>query len=219
MLRMLSSTNCATNVPVYITNMVATPATNAGWTITFDLIGGTNGLRYDIFSTTNLVGTNIANSQWTWLERGPTCSTYQYTNQPGPDTFYVVGTPQDTDGDGLTDAFELLVSKTDVQVGVNRIQTENAITGTTNWMLYNPISAGPSHGWPTNDADTTPELQGFASATSVNVGESIDLYVDVRRTNDVNFTIEVFRLGWYSCQRALKTSQGGADENRRSRSI
>src|SRR5207247_39077 len=59
----------------------------------------------------NLLGTNATDSQWTWLESGPTCSTYFYTNQPGAAAFYVVGTPQDTDHDGLTDAFEWLVSK------------------------------------------------------------------------------------------------------------
>jgi len=168
--------------------------------VIFDIQGGSAGLLYDIFTTANLLGTNISNSQWTWVERGPTCNTYQYTNQPGSQAFYVVGTQRDTDCDGLTDAFELLVAKSDPLVGENRVQTENAITGTTNWMLFNPVSITYSHGWPTNNADIIPEIEGFASATSVNVSNAVDLYVDVRRTNDTNFTLEVFRLGWYGGQ-------------------
>ena len=113
MMRMLGGTSqCLSNVPVFITNVVAAFDTNQGWTVTFDLQGGTNGLLYDVFTTTNLSGDSITNSQWTWLEQGPTCSTYQYTNQPAMNAFYVAGTPLDSDGDGLTDAFENLVSKT-----------------------------------------------------------------------------------------------------------
>jgi len=109
------TSECVTNVPVYLTNIFSIFDTNQGWTVTFDIQGsydGTTNLLYDVFSTTNLTGDNITNSQWVWLERGPTCSTYQYTNQPDAQTFYIVGTPQDSDNDGLTDAYELLVSKT-----------------------------------------------------------------------------------------------------------
>ncbi len=113
MLRIVGGTSqCITNVPVYLTNIVSVFITNQGWTVTFDIQGGPNGPLYDIFATTNLSGSSITNSQWTWLERGPTCSTYQYTNQPAASAFYVLGTPQDSDSDGLTDAYEQLVSKT-----------------------------------------------------------------------------------------------------------
>jgi len=109
MLRLVGSTSsCLTNVPVFMTN-IASP--NHGWTVTFDVQGGTNGHLYDIFTTTALVGNNVTNAQWAWLEQGPTCSTYQYTNQPGAGSFYILGTPKDSDGDGLTDAVELLVTK------------------------------------------------------------------------------------------------------------
>ncbi len=113
MMLMGGTSECITNVPVYITNITSVFDTNSGWTVTFDIQGGTNGLLYDVFTTTNLLGNNVTNSQWTWLEQGPTCNTYQYTNQPAAYAFYILGTPQDTDGDGLTDAYEQLVSKTD----------------------------------------------------------------------------------------------------------
>jgi hypothetical protein len=112
MLLVGGTSECFTNVPVYITNVVSILDTNLGWTLTFDIQGGTNGFFYDVFTTTNLAGNSITNSPWTWLELGPTCSTYQYTNQPAGGAFYVLGTPLDSDNDGLTDAFERLVSKT-----------------------------------------------------------------------------------------------------------
>ena len=211
---------CVTNGAVLMTNVWANLETNGTMTVTFDLVGGTNGPNafYDIFTITNLADGNAAALSWTWLGRGPTCHTYQFTNQPATTAFYMVGTPQDTDGDGMSDAFEKLVSKTDPLVGENRIQTENAITGTTNWMLFNPVTSGPSHGWPTNNADTTPEIQGFASATSANVGDTIDLYVDVRATNTpsaTNFTLEIFRLGWYGGRggRQMTWNDSGAKTN------
>jgi len=111
MLLVGGASQCITNVPVHLTNMVSTFDTNLGWTVRFDLQGGTNGMPYDLFGTTNLIGDSITNSRWTWLERGPTCSTYQYTNQPGLTALYVIGLTNDTDDDLLSDAFERLASK------------------------------------------------------------------------------------------------------------
>ena len=39
-------------------------------------------------------------------------NTYVITNLPDTACFLILGTPQDSDGDGLTDAYERLVSKT-----------------------------------------------------------------------------------------------------------
>lgn len=114
---MQSSTNCVTNGPVYITNIFATLTTNEGTIVQFDIAGGTNGLLYEVFSATNLLGTNssisITNSTWSCIATGPTCTTFIFTNEPDTRAFYVLGTPVDSDGDGLTDAYERLTSKTD----------------------------------------------------------------------------------------------------------
>src|SRR5207237_10560885 len=80
--------------------------------------------------------------------------------------------------------------------GENRIQSENAKTGDAAWKLTNPATTPPSHAWPLNDSDNTPEIEGFASSTSVNTNSSISFYVDVR-SSDPNFTLEIFRMGWY----------------------
>jgi len=57
---------------------------------------------------------------------------------------------------------------------------ENQKPGTPDWDLTDPAEAR--------------EIEGYASKTSVNGGESIDLYV---HTTAARYTIEVFRMGWY----------------------
>jgi PKD repeat protein len=62
----------------------------------------------------------------------------------------------------------------------NPIQVENANPGTTDWQITNYAL---NH-----------EIEGYASLTSVNRGGQIQLFVN---TADRNFTIEIFRTGWY----------------------
>ncbi|HEV7922140.1 MAG TPA: N,N-dimethylformamidase beta subunit family domain-containing protein [Thermoanaerobaculia bacterium] len=62
----------------------------------------------------------------------------------------------------------------------NPVQLENAKTGTSEWRLF--------------DEGTSGEIEGYASASSVNAGGSIKLYVS---TVDSIYTMDVFRLGWY----------------------
>lgn len=159
MLRLVGGTSeCITNSPLYITNTVCVFDTNASWTVQFD-VQGTNSPA-DIFTTTTLSGNSITNSQWTWLERGPSCSTYQYTNQAASQSYYILGTMLDSDGDGLTDAFEKLVSKTnpalwdtdgdgisdrdEVVLGTNPLVDESALTSGRINFQYNAA------GWLTN---------------------------------------------------------------------
>lgn len=113
MQRLGGTPECFTNVPVYLTNLAAVLQANSGWTARFDLQGGPSGVHWDIFGTTNLAANHVTNAQWFWLERGLSCSTYQYTNQFGERSFYIVGSTNDTDGGGLPDAYERLVTHTD----------------------------------------------------------------------------------------------------------
>ena len=64
--------------------------------------------------------------------------------------------------------------------GSNPIQSENAKLGTTAWQ----ISKGA----------TNHQIEGYASATSVNRGGSISLFTN---TTDSSYSIEIFRMGWY----------------------
>jgi hypothetical protein len=60
---------------------------------------------------------------------------------------------------------------------------ENAKTGTSAWRLSNPA--------------TNREIEGYASATSVNRGQQINFYVN---TASSSYTIDVYRMGWYGGQ-------------------
>src|SRR3954471_21086571 len=62
----------------------------------------------------------------------------------------------------------------------NVIQDENALPGTASWQLTNPA--------------TVREIEGYASATSVNKGGQIGLLVS---SGDPNFNLEIYRMGWY----------------------
>jgi hypothetical protein len=63
----------------------------------------------------------------------------------------------------------------------NPIQTENARPGTNEWRAF--------------DDNVNGEIEGYASATSVNQGESISLYVNTTATT---YNIDIFRMGWYA---------------------
>ena len=62
----------------------------------------------------------------------------------------------------------------------NEVALENSLPGTSDWGLTNPA--------------TGRQIEGYASATSVNRGDPISLYVS---TAAPSFRIEVFRMGWY----------------------
>jgi alpha-tubulin suppressor-like RCC1 family protein len=81
--------------PVYITNFSATFLSNGTTTITFDIAGGTNGVLYDIFGT-SVVTNSLTNHQWNWIGQGLTCNTYTFANQPGDQSFYILGVPVNT---------------------------------------------------------------------------------------------------------------------------
>ena len=70
-----------------------------------------NGV-YDLFATTNL-----APSAWQWVTRcAPGQTNLTVTGLTIPQEFFILGLTNDTDGDGLTDAYEKLVSHTDPNV-------------------------------------------------------------------------------------------------------
>ena len=110
-----AAANCVTSTNVWITNVVASAAADGTMNITFTIEGGQSGLFYDVFAISPLPAP-ISSGYWTWQGQGTHCSIYTLTNMPNDSVFLILGTPLDTDGDGLTDAFEKLVSKTNPNV-------------------------------------------------------------------------------------------------------
>jgi len=95
---------------VWITNVVAQATGNGTMTIQFTIEGGYPGLPYDVFANSVLsFGPNGV--PWAWEGQGYQCTRYSLAITNTSDVFIILGTPQDTDQDGLTDAYEELVSK------------------------------------------------------------------------------------------------------------
>lgn len=65
----------------------------------------------------------------------------------------------------------------------NPIVQENQQPGSGGWVLLKPAD------------DITMQIKGYASATSVNQGDSITFYITV--TPAQSYTIEIYRMGWY----------------------
>jgi len=103
--------NCSTGTNVWIKNVSAANAGNGTMNVTLTITGGTNGW-YDFFATAALASP-VTNAVWAWMGQGTNCGIYTITNLPPTTAFLLLGTPQDRDLDGLTDAYELLVSHTD----------------------------------------------------------------------------------------------------------
>src|SRR6266516_5450286 len=76
----------------------------------------------------------------------------------------------------------------------NPIQIENQKPSTADWEPTNPA--------------LDREVEGYASATSVNRGGAIDLFVTTR---DPRYTIDIFRMGWYGGRGARRVA-GPLDE-------
>ncbi len=97
---------------VWITNVTATATSNGKMSMTFTIEGGADGYAYDVFAN-SILSFGPTGVPWTWIGQGLHCNTYTITNLPSTTCFLILGTPQDTSGYGLTDAYELLVAKID----------------------------------------------------------------------------------------------------------
>jgi len=77
--------------------------------ITMSLTNLDLGMSADVFAKDWLDGETVP---WRWVSRGTNGQVITLTNGTWSQGYYMVGCTNDTDADGLTDAYELLVSKT-----------------------------------------------------------------------------------------------------------
>lgn len=127
---------CATNSSIWFTNVSASLGATGSVSVTFTIAGGSNGVPYDVFASSILIPASDTNYPWSWMGQGYHCNTYTIPNLPSKTAFLILGTPTDSDFDGLTDAYEQLVSKTDP----NNPDTDGdgMIDG---WEIINGLSA------------------------------------------------------------------------------
>ena len=125
-LQLVGSVSAITSTNIWITNVTAT-VTSSGMAMTFTIQGGSDGVPYDVFAN-SVLSFGSTGIPWAWMGQGYHGNIYTLTNLPPTACFLILGTPQDTDGDGLTDAYENLVSK-------------------SNPNVYNTSGDGLSDGW------------------------------------------------------------------------
>jgi hypothetical protein len=113
-LQQVASVTAISNTNVWITNVVVTVSGSGtnNMSLQFTIQGGFDGYPYDTFVNSVLNFSSNTNLAWAWMGQGFHGNTYKISNLPNTACFLILGTPQDSDGDGLTDAYELLVSKT-----------------------------------------------------------------------------------------------------------
>ena len=88
----------------------------------------------------------------------------------------------------------------------NPIAAENALPGTSEWLITNVATETDWGNLPVPGATTSSnaEVEGYASATSVNAGESIRFHVN---TTGSSVQLRFFRLGWYGGLGAREITQ------------
>src|SRR5579862_3444594 len=96
---------------VWLTNVVVR-VTNGTVSLSFTVSGGSNSTPYDVFANSILDFSNTTNHPWAWMGQVYHCTNYTLPNLTNGAVYLILGTPRDDDQDGLTDAYEMLVSKT-----------------------------------------------------------------------------------------------------------
>ncbi len=140
-LQMVGTTNTGASMTAYL--MIHPP-----WNVSSGV--------YDLFATTNL-----APSAWQWVLRcAPGQTNLTVTNLTSPNEFFILGLTNDADVDGLSDAFELLVSHTNP----NLPSTDGSgMSDGWQWQYFGSISNNPS-GDPDGDGLTTLQEYQMRSA-------------------------------------------------------
>ena len=164
-LQLVASTTAITSTNVWITNVVATVSGSGSniMSLQFTIQGGFDGVPYDTFVNSILDFSGDTNKAWAWMGQGFHGNTYLITNLPTTECFLILGTPQDSDFDGLTDAYERLVSKTDphnADTSGDGISDSDKILQGLNPLSYNP-------GWQLDsDGDGLPDSYESLNATA-----------------------------------------------------
>jgi hypothetical protein len=111
-------TDGANTNQIWLTNITATAAGGGSMNVGFTIEGGVPGVAYDVFATGALEAP-LTNAIWVWLGQGYQCTNYLINITSG-NAFLILGTRLDSNGDGVSDAYSLLVANMDP----NQVQTD-----------------------------------------------------------------------------------------------
>ena len=158
---------------IWITNVTSSISGETNM-VTFTIQGGLPGYFYDVFATGALQG-GMTNSVWYWLGQGYSGDRYTLPIV-SQNAFLMLGTPLDSDFDGITDAYERLISKTDpynadtdgdgISDSDEILFGTDPLTANPGWKLDTDNDALPDTyeslvGWNPNSAETPPLLPSY----------------------------------------------------------
>ncbi len=139
--------------------------------MSFMIEGGNPSWLYDVFAIGSLPNPKT-NGTWTWMGQAYPCYTnviYGFTNQS---IYLILGTPQDSDGDGLTDAYKLLVSHS----STNQFDTLNDGIPDA-WKVLNRLCTTNPGTWANDpDGDGLVNLQEYLYGTNPKVSEGFEIW-------------------------------------------
>jgi hypothetical protein len=167
-----ASANCVAGSGVWLTNVCATAASQP-MTFQFDIAGGASGLIYDVFATPALASP-LTNGFWSWMGQGGTCSRYSIPSLPTRGAaLFILGLPVDSDGDGLTDSYEMLVSHSDP----NKADTDgNGMPDGWQVLNFQKIGNNPNSD---PDRDGLTNLKEYLYGTNPNASEGTSIWVAI----------------------------------------
>jgi hypothetical protein len=157
-----------------------------GKSVTVTIQNGVEGTTYDIFRTLELKGTPASDSDWRWMAKGLNGQSFTFRNPGACQGFFIAACDQDTDADGLTDAFEQLISKTDPNDAETFGQPD------VDWYFASNILVND----PADDCGNAQNTQ-FESTVAVSGNNVIVAYVDANRSV-FNFNVGSPRTVGYS---------------------
>ena len=120
-------------------------ATNGGVNVMLTITNAEAGRFYDLFRALELLGNPATNTMWRWVTKGTNGQSFTFPTRRCSHGFYVLGCDTDTDGDTLTDAFEILVSKT--SPSTNRTYYSTGLDDLEWWLQSNILVNDPDQDW------------------------------------------------------------------------
>jgi hypothetical protein len=143
-----------------------------GTNLFFVVLEPTAGAAYDLFYSPVLSIAEV----WTRLAQGATGQTNFLVPNPFSATaFFILGTMLDSDSDGLTDAYEWLVSKSDPYIAT--LVDTDGDGMPDGWEVRHGFNPAVANGSSDADSDNLSNYQEYLDGTDPNTADQLTIFV------------------------------------------